>query len=99
MKKLLFLLTAILLLNGQILALQYERTASGVKTDLQSMHVEVRFITPETVGERTGSYPGMLKSRKFSIILVDDTNGTGMNLPDKKTKIISYNGKETVVGL
>jgi alpha-D-xyloside xylohydrolase len=52
-----------------------------------------------TIGERTGSYPGMLKSRKFSVVLVNDGNGTGMNLPGKKSKIIFYNGKKTIIGL
>jgi alpha-D-xyloside xylohydrolase len=52
-----------------------------------------------TIGEHIGSYPGMLKSRRFSILLVDDMNGRSMDLPDKRTKIISYNGKKTVVGL
>lgn len=52
-----------------------------------------------TIGERTGSFSGMLKSRKFSIVLVDNTNGTGMNLPSNKTKVISYFGKKAVIGL
>jgi alpha-D-xyloside xylohydrolase len=50
------------------------------------------------VGERIGSYSGMLKSRKFNIILVDEKNGIGMDLSRKKDKIISYNGKKTVIG-
>ena len=52
-----------------------------------------------TVGERIGSYSGMLKSRKFAIVLVDEGNGTGMSLPGKKTKNIFYDGKKTIIGL
>ena len=52
-----------------------------------------------TIGERTGLYTGMLKSRKFAIVLVDEGNGMGMNLPGKKTKVTSYNGKKTVIEL
>lgn len=52
-----------------------------------------------TIGERTGSFPGMLKSRKFSIVLVNNKNGAGLNPSGKTTKVVSYNGKRTVIGL
>ncbi len=50
-----------------------------------------------TIGSRDGTFPGMLKSRKFNIIMVDDKNGNGSLQSDKFTKIISYNGKEKIV--
>ena len=41
-----------------------------------------------TVGERKGSYPGMLTARKFTIVL-----------PDGITKEVDYDGKEVIVHL
>ena len=50
-----------------------------------------------TIGSRDGTFPGMLKSRKFNIIMVDNKNGNGSLQSDKFTKTISYNGKEKTV--
>lgn len=41
-----------------------------------------------TIGERKGSYPGMLTTRKFTLVL-----------PDGTTKTVGYDGKETEVTL
>ena len=41
-----------------------------------------------TIGERQGSYPGMLTTRKFTLVL-----------PDGSTKEVDYDGKEVIVHL
>lgn len=46
-----------------------------------------------TIGERLGKYPGMLKNRKFSIVVVDD-NTEGGNIPATKLRKVSYSGKK-----
>ncbi|MBR3479838.1 MAG: DUF5110 domain-containing protein [Prevotella sp.] len=39
-----------------------------------------------TIGERKGSYPGMIQNRQFTVVF-----------PDGSSQVVSYNGKETVV--
>ena len=41
-----------------------------------------------TIGERKGSYPGMLQARQFTVVL-----------PDNTTKTVSYNGSAVTVSL
>lgn len=50
-----------------------------------------------TIGSRDGTFPGMLKSRKFNIIMVNNKNGNGSLQSEKFIKTISYNGKEKIV--
>ena len=50
-----------------------------------------------TVADREGSYNGMLKNRKFRILLVDSNAPSGDLEPKKFSKVISYNGKKKVV--
>ena len=50
-----------------------------------------------TINDRKGSFPGMLKERKFNIIKVSKNNGDGMKTVKKYDKTITYNGKEVVV--
>ncbi|MFT3680136.1 MAG: glycoside hydrolase family 31 protein [Ferruginibacter sp.] len=47
-----------------------------------------------TIGKRKGSFAGMLKTRKFNVVLFDNGNKTG-----QQTKTITYNGNKTVVRL
>lgn len=51
-----------------------------------------------TIGNRKGSFPGMLTSRKFNIVVVGKKNGAGA---DHSTafKVVSYKGKEVTVQL
>lgn len=51
------------------------------------------------IGERKGSFPGMLKSRTFNIVLVDSQNGIGVTPTVKFTKTVKYNGKTKTVNL
>ena len=47
-----------------------------------------------TISDRKGDFPGMLKKRKFKVVLVNDKSGAG-NAPMNGGKEISYSGKET----
>ena len=51
------------------------------------------------IADREGSFPGMLKSRKFNIVVVDKENGTGSVQSTKFTKSVSYGGKKKSVKL
>ncbi len=51
-----------------------------------------------TIKDRKGTFPGMLKNRKFEIVVVDGKNGAGMETT-QKGKSVSYSGKEITVQL
>ena len=51
-----------------------------------------------TIGDRKGSFNGMLNSRTFNIIVVSDQNG-GASTAVKFTKTIKYNGKAKSIKL
>ncbi len=46
-----------------------------------------------TISNREGSYPGMLQTRKFQVVLVDQNHGTGNDITYKVDKLVEYNGK------
>jgi alpha-D-xyloside xylohydrolase len=50
-----------------------------------------------TIADREGNYNGMLKSRSFRILLVDDKAPSGDVEPDKFSKVVRYSGKEKMV--
>lgn len=52
-----------------------------------------------TIGARTGSFPGMLQSRTFNIVVVSPDKGVGMDSGAQPDKVIVYNGKKVVVKL
>lgn len=52
-----------------------------------------------TIGARKGSYPGMLQTRTFSIVVVSESTGTGIESAKTITKVVDYSGKEIVVKL
>jgi alpha-D-xyloside xylohydrolase len=52
-----------------------------------------------TISDCKGSFPGMLKERKFNVILVSEKQGTGISNPAKFDKIVTYRGKEITVKL
>lgn len=52
-----------------------------------------------TINERKGSFPGMLSERKFNIVLVSKTNGTGLEPIENYDTVITYNGKKVLVDL
>jgi len=52
-----------------------------------------------TIAERKGTFPGMLKSRTFNIVLVDSQNGLSNNESLKFNKVVKFNGKSLSVKL
>ncbi len=50
-----------------------------------------------TIGERQGSFAGMLKERKFNIVWVSQYNGAGLGPVEKPDEVVVYNGKKVVV--
>jgi alpha-D-xyloside xylohydrolase len=50
-----------------------------------------------TIGDRNGSFPGMLDSRKFNIVVVSETKGGGENMIAQPDKEITYTGKKLVI--
>lgn len=49
-----------------------------------------------TISSRNGEFPGMLKERKFNIVLVGKDKGTGPDLTDKFDGTVTYQGKKVV---
>ena len=47
-----------------------------------------------TIGDRKGSFPGMLAERKFNIVCVTKNKGTGLKIADKFDQVVSYKGKK-----
>jgi alpha-D-xyloside xylohydrolase len=52
-----------------------------------------------TVGDRKGTFPGMLTDRKFNIVLVGKNKGVGMDTIEKSDKVVNYIGNKVVVKL
>jgi len=50
-----------------------------------------------TIGERKGEFPGMLKSRKFQVVLVREQHGMGVSAEEKPDQVVQYFGKEVAV--
>ena len=51
-----------------------------------------------TISKRQGSYPGSINNRVFQIVLVSESNGTGIESSNVK-KQISYNGNKVMIRL
>lgn len=49
-----------------------------------------------TIENRMGEFPGMLKKRKFEIVLVSEKTGTGLDSPTR-FKLVNYIGKEVKI--
>jgi alpha-D-xyloside xylohydrolase len=52
-----------------------------------------------TIGDRIGSFPGMIKERTFNIILVSENNGKGIGSVDNYDRVVTYSGKKVTVKL
>ena len=52
-----------------------------------------------TIGKRNGSFSGMLKNRRFNIVLVTKDKAQPLNLIDPAGKMVDYSGKEMKVAL
>ena len=51
-----------------------------------------------TIGERKGEFPGMLKNRKFCVVLVSPQSAAGFEHKGKGV-VVDYSGKSTEVKL
>ena len=52
-----------------------------------------------TIGDRKGSFPGMLQDRKFNIILVSENKGKGTETVVNYDKTVPYLGKKLIIKL
>jgi alpha-D-xyloside xylohydrolase len=50
-----------------------------------------------TIDARKGSFPGMIGSRNFNLVFVDETKGTGFETAGKPHKTVQYSGKKLVI--
>jgi alpha-D-xyloside xylohydrolase len=50
-----------------------------------------------TIGERQGSFPGMLETRTFRIVFVVGGHGTSIDLTTPPDKVVEYSGKRITV--
>jgi alpha-D-xyloside xylohydrolase len=50
-----------------------------------------------TMGERKGSFPGMLEKRNIEIVWISKEKPAGLNLKAKGDQVVSYEGKEITV--
>jgi alpha-D-xyloside xylohydrolase len=46
-----------------------------------------------TIGERTGSFPGMLAGRTFRVVFVDENHGTGIGQTPQADRVVQYTGR------
>jgi len=50
-----------------------------------------------TIGDCKGSFPGMIKSRRFNIVIVGKGKGVGAGLIENYDKEVSYSGKKVII--
>ena len=50
-----------------------------------------------TIGDRAGTFPGMLEVRTFHVVFVGENHGAGGGLTEHVDKIVSYSGKQVTV--
>jgi alpha-D-xyloside xylohydrolase len=50
-----------------------------------------------TIGDRSGSFPGMLEKRTFRVVFVGENHGTGGGLTETVDKTVQYAGKKISV--
>jgi alpha-D-xyloside xylohydrolase len=50
-----------------------------------------------TIGDRTGSFPGMPESRSFHIVFVSEGHGAGSGMTANPDRTVTYSGKKLVV--
>ena len=50
-----------------------------------------------TIGDRQGTFPGMLASRTFRVIFVSENHGVGVAPSDLVDKVVQYSGKQITV--
>jgi alpha-D-xyloside xylohydrolase len=50
-----------------------------------------------TIGERSGSFPGMLANRTFRVVFVDENHGVGLGSTSQADRVVQYTGKSVEV--
>jgi alpha-D-xyloside xylohydrolase len=50
-----------------------------------------------TIGDRKGSFPGMLENRMFRVVFVHENHGSGAGLTPSADKTVQYSGKKITV--
>jgi alpha-D-xyloside xylohydrolase len=65
-------------------------------------HAEITFTWKDgtqqlTIGARSGSFTGMLKTRTFNVVWVGADHGSGIDVTATPDKAVSYDGSEVVV--
>jgi alpha-D-xyloside xylohydrolase len=68
----------------------------------KGVHATIPFTWDEfahmlRIGDRTGSFPGMLESRTFRVVFVRENHGVGSNLTPTPDKTVTYSGKKLIV--
>jgi len=52
-----------------------------------------------SIAERKGAYPGMIKDRKFNIVIVSQNKGKGLSVAEEPDKVVNYDGRKLVIKL
>ena len=52
-----------------------------------------------TIGQREGSFEGMLQNRRFNVVLVTKDAPHALDMESPQGKLVEYDGKEVVVSL
>ena len=52
-----------------------------------------------TIGQRKGQFPGMLKQRRFNVVLITKDAPKPLNLDSPEGQMVNYNGKAVSVEL
>lgn len=47
-----------------------------------------------TIGKRRGTFPGMLNTRTFDVVIVSPDHGTGVGVTERTDKVVKYAGAE-----
>ncbi len=47
-----------------------------------------------TIGKRHGTFPGVMKTRTFNVVIVSPDHGTGIGVTERTDKIVKYDGAE-----
>ena len=68
----------------------------------KGVHATIPFSWDEaaqtlTIGDRSGSFPGMLEKRTFRIVFVRENHGTGGSLTESADKTVQYSGSKITV--
>lgn len=82
----------------------YEDEGNNNSYATSSAYSEIPFTwnqnnTTLTIGARSGSFPGMLSSRTFKLVIVQPGNGIGIPESSLITKEISYTGSQQIITL